>query len=281
VRKTSILLGSLLLAVNCTDDSLGSAIGEIELALCDRLPACECEVLTPETARIDFGSPEYDPIAASGSIARRSLLIHNTNQPRKLTITRIEIVDPANGFGVTGVQWRESEEDDADVDIEGRVEQLRRRRQDTARQLEALAKQAASEPAFASDKETPRQELPGGVGWIVPRPLNAEHVRHYNELSGGRPSIFTDPETDEVERIEANVQQAEGYLYLCGHGIEEYEIAHADDEVEHGSYAANRSKRNTERVCALLSPALSDWLELWLQYFNGITMEQRSARDLP
>ncbi len=183
--------------------------------------------------------------------------------------------------GEQEVEGDASEGDADDVDMGERVERRRSRRRDTARQLEARAKQAASEPAFASDKEAPRQELPGGAGWIVPRPLNAEHVRHYNELSGGRPSIFTDPETDEVDRIEANVQQAEGYLYLCGHGIEEYEVAHADDEVERGSYAPNRSKRSTERVFALLSPALSDWLELWLQHYNGITMEQRSARDLP
>ncbi|MEE8409317.1 MAG: hypothetical protein V3T05_06915 [Myxococcota bacterium] len=117
MRKRTLLVGLTLLALAGSDcdcnDSLGLAFGEIELALCDRGEACGCAVLEPATAwsnNIDFGSP------ATGGVARRILRLRNINQPRRLTVTQLEITDGADVFSITGLQKSSAEIDPETVE---------------------------------------------------------------------------------------------------------------------------------------------------------------------
>ncbi|OGQ90240.1 MAG: hypothetical protein A2289_20065 [Deltaproteobacteria bacterium RIFOXYA12_FULL_58_15] len=111
MRRPWILTGTLLVAVAMSDcnceESLGVAVGQIELTLCDRQPACECTELG-SPAVIEFGNPEV------GTVARRTVRIQNGNAPRKLVISRID-VGADSEFQVTGIQHRSSGEDDAEV----------------------------------------------------------------------------------------------------------------------------------------------------------------------
>ena len=111
MRRKSRLIGLVLAAVvgsdcNCSD-SLGLAIGEVELSLCDRGEACGCSLMSTEGSSIDFGSP------AAGETSSRVLTIRNTNQPRKLTVQAITIAGGGDLFAVTSVQKRASEAADA------------------------------------------------------------------------------------------------------------------------------------------------------------------------
>ncbi len=107
--STLVLLGAVAVSDCTCGDSLALAIGEIELALCDRGEACGCEILAPATAQIDFGSPEV------GTTSRRVLELRNLNQPRKLTVQTLTIVG-GDLFSVARVLRYDSREPDAEVE---------------------------------------------------------------------------------------------------------------------------------------------------------------------
>ncbi|MBI5508611.1 MAG: choice-of-anchor D domain-containing protein [Deltaproteobacteria bacterium] len=111
MRPNLISAGLVLIALAITDctcnESLGLAVGKIELATCDRGSACGCQALEPAAGSVDFGSP------AAGTGALRVLTIHNTNQPRKLTVSEITIGGGGDLFAITSVVRRDSAAADA------------------------------------------------------------------------------------------------------------------------------------------------------------------------
>lgn len=97
-----------LVAPACSDDGLGSAVGEAALVSCDRGAACGCVELDVDSI-IDFESPP------PGGVSRRTLRIRNANVGRTLTVSRVEVSGDTSVFGVVGVQKRSSEDAAAEV----------------------------------------------------------------------------------------------------------------------------------------------------------------------
>lgn len=163
--------------------------------------------------------------------------------------------------------------DGIDVD---RMNKLRATKRDTASQLERLARRAEDEPLFAGEREVDWIDLPGGHGRFLPRPLTTLEVREWRSVTGGQPKVFMDEiDPERIDHMQTNVNTAGGYAYLTERGIAEYELNRANDEVEK---TASGAKQRRE-VLGQLTPAVAEWLELFLQQFNGLLREQEEAED--
>ncbi|MEC9464617.1 MAG: choice-of-anchor D domain-containing protein, partial [Myxococcota bacterium] len=104
-----LLLGLSLVDCNCSD-TLGSAVGQIDLQLCDRGDACGCNELAGEDATIDFGTP------TDGSTTRRILRIENFNRPMPVTLRSLSLDDPSGLFTLVSLKRYASYDDDAAVE---------------------------------------------------------------------------------------------------------------------------------------------------------------------
>ena len=110
-RKPIILMTAFWLVIslcNCQcSDSLSSARGSMNLALCDQGEACGCQDLAPESSSIDFGTP------AQGSTTRRTLRLENSGIPMPLLVESIQLDDPDNVFSLVLLQRFDSDAEDA------------------------------------------------------------------------------------------------------------------------------------------------------------------------
>lgn len=95
-----------LCSCQCSDN-LGSAVGSIELALCDQGEACGCQELDPQASAISFGTP------AQGSTTRRVLRLENSGMPMPLQIRSIRLTDVSDVFNLVLLQRFSSSEANA------------------------------------------------------------------------------------------------------------------------------------------------------------------------
>ena len=147
--------------------------------------------------------------------------------------------------------------------------------------LEKLAAQAATRPTFASDRKTTEQvNLPNGSGWLIPRPLTREEVLKLESIQARARTWMTPGENMEKARpVDTQAKRDEYYAYLCGYGIAKYEFRSSNSgEVHRGEYRANPSGRPTESDFNNLDPVVGEWVQFYLEVFNGISEDQRRER---
>ena len=146
--------------------------------------------------------------------------------------------------------------------------------------LAKLAAQAADRPTFASDRKTTDQvELPNGQGWFIPRPLTRNEALKLESIQARARTWMTPGESMEKARpVDTQAKRDEYYSWLCGCGIENYELVLKTGEKRRGDYKANPSSRDTEAAFNALDPIVGEWVQLYLEVFNGLSDEQRRER---
>ncbi len=149
-----------------------------------------------------------------------------------------------------------------------------------AERLARLAQQieVQKRPAMASERATEEKVFfPGDLGWLVLRPMTATERREYDGMMMRFSTMMAPGESRaQARRVETTSDPQGGYLYLCGVGIQSYEIRLQNGHVQRGDYKPNRSQRRPmETDFGGLDPLLSDWVQLQIEVFNGLTDEQR------
>jgi|LSQX01.2.fsa_nt_gb hypothetical protein len=149
-----------------------------------------------------------------------------------------------------------------------------------AERLARLAQQieAQKRPAMASERATEEKVFfPNDLGWLVLRPMTAAERREYDGMMMRFSTMMAPGESRaQARRVETTSDPQGGYLYLCGVGIQSYEIRLQNGHVLRGDYKPNRSQRRPmETDFGGLDPLLSDWVQLQIEVFNGLTDEQR------
>jgi hypothetical protein len=150
-----------------------------------------------------------------------------------------------------------------------------------AERLVKLAQQAADRPTFASDRKTTEPvNLPNGDGWFVPRPLTREEVLKLESIQARARTWMTPGDNmDKARPVDTQAKRDEYYSFLCGVGISKYEFkSTANGEVHRGEYRANAASRPTEGDFNGLDPVLGEWVQFYLEVWNGISEDQRRER---
>jgi len=149
-----------------------------------------------------------------------------------------------------------------------------------AERLVKLGEQMLERTTFASDRKTDEKvALPNGAGWFVPRPLTREDVLKLESVQArARTWMKPGEDADALRPVDTQAKRDEYYTYLCGYGIAAFELQSKGGLLRYDRYVANPSNRPTERTFADLDPVVGEWVQLWLEVFNGISDEQRKER---
>ncbi len=146
-----------------------------------------------------------------------------------------------------------------------------------AERLERLAKNAARQPSSVEDRRVSDYvDLPNGKGRFRWRRMGPTEVREHQALgtrTTGKAKLGQAERAAREQEFEVSMRTADAYLFLCGAALEEIEIVREDGSVRKAD--RQRGKGPLIELCKTLDPAVSQWLELYLEFQNGITDEQQ------
>lgn len=174
---------------------------------------------------------------------------------------------------------------DLEDDVASRLERTRLGRRDAARELELLAESASGKPLFANEVVTEPVPFPGsdGESWFVPRLMSPEQQRQYREIAAGKPNVHMGGEAgDDIDYIATRAVRVAPYAFLVQHSIAQLHLVRANEAVvELDAVAVRKHGPEIRRTLTQeLEADHADWLELWLEDFNGVTAAQERARGL-
>ena len=174
---------------------------------------------------------------------------------------------------------------------EAKAEALDGARKSVKERLAELAEKAEAEPTFTSDKRVDpddaasRVNLPGRADeWFVPRALTRMEVLAYQKVRSKSSMWMTVADVgkrDVPRKFDVDPNLDEAFLLLACLGIERYRFwRRKSKEYVEGGYQTNPAsagRKKMEEDLRALAPAVGEWLDLWLQDYNGLTEEEAVA----